>query len=132
MVEQVRHMTMGRQACGAYLNVMCVSIKPEAHAHPTNAYDPSPVYPLANNMPSHIITYPAYRSVPTALPCPFPEPVQRCACPSALSTTGSHLKPRLITTPDVCHARPLPRRLGVEFQKKPDDGKMKGIAFIKV
>ena len=33
--------------------------------------------------------------------------------------------------PDVCNACDRFESLGVEFVKKPDDGKMKGLAFIK-
>ena len=36
-----------------------------------------------------------------------------------------------ITVPDVYAAAERFEKLGVEFVKKPDDGKMKGLAFIK-
>ena len=36
-----------------------------------------------------------------------------------------------ITVPDVYEACERFHSLGVEFQKKPDDGNMKGLAFIK-
>ena len=36
-----------------------------------------------------------------------------------------------ITVPDVYEACERFEALGVEFQKKPDDGNMKGLAFIK-
>jgi len=36
-----------------------------------------------------------------------------------------------ITVPDVYEASKRFEQLGIEFVKKPDDGKMKGLAFIK-
>ena len=36
-----------------------------------------------------------------------------------------------ITVPDVYEASARFEKLGVEFVKRPDDGKMKGLAFIK-
>lgn len=47
--------------------------------------------------------------------------------------TATHITREKLPMQPLCQQHPSPPlcRLGVEFVKRPDDGKMKGLAFVK-